>query len=59
MIVSCICLLLLDTDWPGLFRKNTLLTIPVDKAAKHSNATFGRTTKELYAILVALAPQLA
>jgi hypothetical protein len=57
MIVSCICLLLLDTGCPGLFRKNILLTIPVDKVAKHSNATFGRTTKELYAIVGALAPQ--
>ena len=48
---------MLDTGWPGLFRKHILPSIPVAKLGKHFNATFGRPTKELYSMLGALILQ--
>ena len=50
---------LLDTSWPGLFREHILASVPVEKVAKHFNATFGRPCKELYAMLGALILQQA
>ena len=48
---------LLDSGWPGLFREYILPSIPVDKVGKYFNATFGRPTKELYAMIGALVLQ--
>lgn len=48
---------LLDAGWPGLFQKHILPSIPVHRVAKHFHASFGRPTKELYAMLGALILQ--
>ena len=48
---------MLDNGWPSLFREHILPTIPVSKVAKYFNETFGRPTKELYAVLGALILQ--
>lgn len=48
---------LLDSGWPGLFREHILPSIPVRKVGKYFNATFGRPTKELYAMIGALILQ--
>jgi len=48
---------MLESGWPGLFREHILPSIPVTKVGKHFNATFGRPTKELYAMLGALILQ--
>jgi len=48
---------MLDSGWPGLFRKYILPSIPINKVRKHFDATFGRPTKELYSILGALILQ--
>jgi len=48
---------LLDSGWPGLFREHILPSIPVDKVSKYFAATFGRPTKELYAMIGALVLQ--
>jgi hypothetical protein len=48
---------LLDAGWPGLFREHILPSIPVDKVGKYFDATFGRPTKELYAMIGALILQ--
>ncbi len=48
---------LLDSGWPGLFREHILPSIPVDKVGKYFNATFGRPTKEFYAMIGALILQ--
>jgi hypothetical protein len=48
---------MLDAGWPGLFRQHILPSIPVSKVSKYFNATFGRPTKELYAMLGALILQ--
>ena len=48
---------MLDTGWPGLFREHILPTIPVDKVSRYFDETFGRPTKELYAVLGALVLQ--
>jgi hypothetical protein len=48
---------MLDAGWPGLFREHILPTIPVDKVSRYFNETFGRPTKELYAVLGALVLQ--
>jgi len=50
---------LLDAGWPGLFREHILPSIPVNTVAKYFDATFGRPTKELYAMLGALILQQA
>lgn len=50
---------LLDAGWPGLFRQQILPSIPVNRVAKHFDTTFGRPTKELYAMLGALILQQA
>lgn len=38
---------LLETSWPGLFRKYLLPVLPVQKLAKHYSTGMGRPTKEL------------
>ena len=48
---------MLDNSWPGLFREHILPSIPVQKVAKYFNETFGRPTKELYAMIGALILQ--
>ena len=48
---------LLDSGWPGLFREHILPSIPVDKVGRYFNETFGRPTKELYAMIGALILQ--
>ena len=48
---------LLDSGWPGLFREHILPSIPVDKVGRYFNETFGRPTKELYAMIGALVLQ--
>jgi len=48
---------MLDVGWPGLFREHILPSIPVNKVSRHFNETFGRPTKELYAMLGALILQ--
>ena len=48
---------LLETGWPGLFREYILPSIPVNKVAKYFNETFGRPSKELYAMIGALILQ--
>ena len=45
---------MLEGGWPGLFQKRILPTLPVHKAAKFFDASLGRPTKELYAMLGAL-----
>ena len=42
---------ILDTGWPGLFRKNLLDRLPVDRLAKKFKEFLGRHTKELFTIL--------
>ena len=48
---------LLDTGWPGLFREHILPSIPVHKVAGYFDETFGRPSKELYAMIGALVLQ--
>ena len=48
---------MLDNSWPGLFREHILPSIPVHKVAKYFDKTFGRPTKELYAMIGALVLQ--
>ena len=48
---------MLDNGWPGLFRDHILPVIPVNKVARYFNETFGRPTKELYAVMGALVLQ--
>src|SRR3990172_5975252 len=48
---------LMNDSWAGLFRKEILLELPVDKIAPHFHAVFGRPTKELYATLGVLILQ--
>lgn len=48
---------LLESSWPGLFRRHILASIPIHKIAKYFNETFGRPTKELYAMAGALILQ--
>ncbi len=48
---------MLNNSWPGLFQEHILPSIPVIKICKYFNATFGRPTKELYAMLGALVLQ--
>jgi hypothetical protein len=48
---------LLDTGWPGLFREHILPSIPVSKVSHHFDASMGRPTKELFALLGALILQ--
>ena len=50
---------ILEGGWPGLFQKHILPALPVHKAAKYFDASLGRPTKELYAMLVALILQQA
>ena len=48
---------MLDAGWPGLFREHILPSIPVGEVARHFDETFGRPTKELYAMIGALILQ--
>jgi hypothetical protein len=48
---------LLDAGWPGLFREHILASLPVHQIAQYFDATFGRPTKELYAMIGALVLQ--
>ena len=48
---------MLDNSWPGLFREHILPSIPIHKVAKYFNETYGRPTKELYAMIGALVLQ--
>lgn len=48
---------LMDESWAGLFRKEILSELPVDKIAPFFTAGFGRPTKELYTVLGALVIQ--
>jgi hypothetical protein len=41
---------LLDESWAGLFRKEILPDLPVDKMAPFFDAGLGRPTKELYTV---------
>jgi hypothetical protein len=48
---------LLDESWAGLFRKDILCELPVDKLVPFFTEDFGRPTKELYAMFGALIIQ--
>ena len=48
---------MLDAGWPGLFREHILPSIPVAKVARYFDSSFGRPTKEFYAMLGALVLQ--
>ena len=48
---------LMDESWAGLFRKNILCELPVNRIAPFFTAGFGRPTKELYTVLGALILQ--
>jgi hypothetical protein len=48
---------ILDTGWPGLFRKNLLNLLPVDCLAKKFKEFRGRHTKELFTMLGGLILQ--
>ena len=48
---------MLENGWPGQFREHILPVIPVNKVARYFNETFGRPTKELYAVMGALVLQ--
>jgi len=48
---------MLETGWPGLFRKHILPSIPVQKIIPHFDINQGRPTKELYALIGALIIQ--
>ncbi len=50
---------MLESGWPGLFRRHILASIPVNKVSKHFSETFGRPTKELFSMLGALILQQA
>jgi hypothetical protein len=49
--------MILDAEWPGLFREHILPSIPIKKVIKYFDPTFGRPTKELYSMLGALVLQ--
>ena len=42
---------MLDKSWAGLFQKEILCELPVNKLAAFFNKAFGRPTKELYTML--------
>jgi len=48
---------LLETGWPGLFRKLLFEKIPVEQVACHFDKYNGRPTKELYTVIGALILQ--
>ncbi|MCD6584655.1 MAG: transposase, partial [Desulfobacteraceae bacterium] len=48
---------MLDNGWTGLFRKQILSSIPIDKIAAHFDEVLGRPTKELYSAIGALILQ--
>jgi len=48
---------MLDNGWTGLFRKQILSSIPIDKIAAHFDEAMGRPTKELYSAIGALILQ--
>jgi hypothetical protein len=48
---------MLEAEWPGLFQKHILPSLPVGNIAKHFDSDLGRPTKELYAMLGALILQ--
>ena len=50
---------LLDESWAGLFQKELLCELPVDKVSSFFDDDFGRPTKELHTVLGALILQQA
>jgi len=42
---------ILDTGWPGLFRKCLLNKLPVERLARNFKEFRGRPTKELYVMM--------
>jgi hypothetical protein len=48
---------LLDQSWAGLFQKEILCELPVDRIAPFFTDGFGRPTKELYTVLGVLVLQ--
>ncbi len=50
---------ILDQSWAGLFQKEILTSLPVNKLAPYFNKFFGRPTKELHNVIGALVLQQA
>lgn len=48
---------MLEESWAGLFQKEILTSLPVDKFAPYFDKSFGRPTKELHTVLGALVLQ--
>ncbi|MBN1833634.1 MAG: hypothetical protein JW896_16140 [Deltaproteobacteria bacterium] len=48
---------LLDQSWAGLFREELFCELPVGEVASFFDDDFGRPTKELHTVLVALLLQ--
>ncbi len=54
MMFSPMAIQRLSEDWPGLFRRQLLHTMPVGKLAEHFHPTLGCPTKELYSMAGAI-----
>ena len=50
---------MLDESWAGLFQKNILTSLPVDKLAPYFDKYFGRSSKELHTVVGVLVLQQA
>jgi len=50
---------MLDESWAGLFNKEVLSCLPIDKIVSHFHKSFGRPTKELHTALGVLILQQA
>jgi hypothetical protein len=50
---------ILDESWSGLFQKEVLPSLPIDKVVSHFHNSFGRPTKELHTVLGVLVLQQA
>jgi hypothetical protein len=50
---------MLDESWSGLFQKEVLPSLPIDKVISHFHISFGRPTKELHTVLGVLVLQQA
>jgi hypothetical protein len=48
---------ILEESWAGLFKKEILTSLPVDKLAPYFDKSFGRPTKELHTVLGVLVLQ--
>ncbi len=48
---------MLDESWAGLFQREVLTSLPVDKLAPYFDKSFGRPTKELHTVLGVLILQ--